>query len=152
MAATTAAVITAGAAVGGAAMDNKNAKASVKSAEAQRAASLKFINDQVAKTQGQLFQLFPQVQDANNQAMNAGLDVLKASYPAQQDAFVAGNVGAQKALIAGLPQMNNAILGGPINNNAFSPVQVASPVAALANPKALQFAPMVSPDLLAASK
>jgi hypothetical protein len=133
--------------------DSNSSKAALERAQQQRDQSLKFINDQVAKTQGQLFNLFPQIQDANNQAANASLNVLKESFPAQQQAFVGGNMAAQEALLAGLPQMNASILGGSVNPSVMKARAVPmTNTQALSNPQSIQFAPMVPPELLAASK
>jgi hypothetical protein len=77
----------------------------------QREQSLKFIQDQVAKTQGQLFQLFPQAQASRQQGMDYAANVYGMAMPAQMKAFQQGNVGAQQALLAGLPQQNAALLG-----------------------------------------
>ena len=49
------------------------------------------------------------------------------SIPEQIRAFQSGNMGAQNALLQGLPQMQNAILGGPINNNALQMQRVNAP-------------------------
>lgn len=77
----------------------------------QREQSLKFIQDQVAKTQGQLFQLFPQAQQSRQQGLDYAANAYGMAMPEMMRSFQGGNVGAQQALLAGLPQQNAALLG-----------------------------------------
>jgi hypothetical protein len=49
------------------------------------------------------------------------LDILGQAAPQQFGAFQQGNVGAQQALLAGLPQIQNALLGQPVNLAALQP-------------------------------
>jgi len=51
----------------------------------------------------------------------------KQAYPAMQNMFQQGNVQAQQALIRGLPQMQNAIMGNPVDMSAFQAVQLQQP-------------------------
>jgi hypothetical protein len=111
MAVTTAAVISAGAAVGGAALDNKNAKASVKSQERQKAASQKYIEEAVKKARSDIFKLYPAAQQSRQQGLDAGISLFQQAYPQMQNSFQQGNVAAQNALIQGLGNQQNAILG-----------------------------------------
>jgi len=113
---TTAALLAGAAVSGGAALlDNKNNKKALKSAEEQKAASQAFIEKSIAQARSDIFKLFPASQDARNQGLQAGLHLYKQAYPAMMNSFQQGNVGAQNALLAGLPQANNAILGNPVN-------------------------------------
>lgn len=123
--------------------DNKNQKKGREMQERQRAESLKYIQEQVAKTQGQLFQLFPQAQQSRQQAMLAGTDLFKQAFPAQMEAFQGGNMMAQQALLAGLPQANNAILGRPMDLSGLQAQRVpvsAQALQGLFNPQAPQMA------------
>ena len=56
---------------------------------------------------------FPKAQEARRQGFQGALDVFGQSIPQQLQAFQGGNVGAQQALLGGLPQQQNAILGLP---------------------------------------
>lgn len=103
--------------------DRKSAKESVKSQERQREESQQFIKDQVEQARGDLFRLFPQAQESRRLGAQAGLDLFGEVIPQQLQAFQGGNVAAQEALIQGLPQFQNAILGQPTNLN-FQPVQL----------------------------
>lgn len=59
-----------------------------------------------------------------NRGFQGALDVFGQAIPAQLDVFQQGNLGAQQALLAGLPQMRNAILGGNVDFGALQPFQV----------------------------
>ena len=52
------------------------------------------------------------------------LDVLGQAFPQQQQAFQQGNVGAQQQLLAGLPQIQNAILGRTVDTSGFAPTTI----------------------------
>ena len=55
------------------------------------------------------------------------LDVYSQSAPAQASLFQQGNVGAQNAILAGLPQMQNAILGGNVDLSQLQAFEVEQP-------------------------
>jgi len=62
-----------------------------------------------------------------NLGFQGGLDVFGQSAPAQMDVFQQGNLGAQQQLLAGLPQIQNAILGGNVDLSGLQPFQVQQP-------------------------
>lgn len=62
-----------------------------------------------------------------NQGFQGGLNVFGQSAPAQMDVFQQGNLGAQQQLLAGLPQIQNAILGGNVDLSGLQPFQVQQP-------------------------
>lgn len=129
MAVTTTAALIAGAATtaGAAVLDRKSQKDSVKSLEAQKAASQAFIEKQVAQARADIFKLFPAAQESRNQGLQAGLALYKQAYPAMMNTFQQGNVQAQNVLTQGLPQIQNAILGNPVNLQGIQPVQLQQP-------------------------
>lgn len=107
-----------GAVAGGAALlDNKNARQSRETSERQRDESQAFIEQQIAKSRGDLFKFFPQGQESRRLGAQAGLDLISQSMPQQIESFQGGNVAAQNMLIQGLPHQQNAILGRPSNFN-----------------------------------
>jgi hypothetical protein len=111
----------------------------------QREQSLNFIQDQVAKTQGQLFTLFPQAQESRFQGQQAALNALGGSFMPMMDTYRQGNMMAQQALLQGLPMANNALLGNPIDYSQLQAQQIPLSVQALGgltNPQALNFAPI----------
>lgn len=69
----------------------------------------------------------PQAIQSGQQGFQAALDVFGQSLPAQTQAFQGGNVAAQQALLAGLPQIQNAILGGQVNLSGLQPFQQQLP-------------------------
>ena len=58
-----------------------------------------------------------------NRLMGAqrGLDILGQSIPQQFSTFQQGNVGAQQQQIGGLSQIQNALLGLPVDTSGFQP-------------------------------
>ena len=133
-----------GLAVGGAqSADDASRQAALDLAKQQRAENQKFIQEQVAKTQGQLFTLFPQIQQGQQAGLNASVNALKQGMGAQLNAFNGGNMNAQQTLLAGIPQANLALMGGPIDYSQFQARQVTPPAAALSGNYAPppQFAP-----------
>jgi hypothetical protein len=112
-------VVSGAAAVG----DYRNNKKNRKSAERQRAESQAFIEKQMKQARGDLFRMQPLASESRRLGAQAGLDLMAQTVPQQLGAFKAGNMGAQRIVSQGLPQMQNAILGRGINTN-FQPVDV----------------------------
>ena len=81
----------------------------------------------VAEARGDLFKLFPAAQQNAQQGFQGALDVFGQSIPAQTGVFQQGNVAAQNQILAGLPQMQNAILGGQVDYSALQPTQLQMP-------------------------
>lgn len=80
-----------------------------------------------AEARSDLLRLFPAAQQNVQQGFQGALDVFGQSLPAQTGVFTQGNIGAQQALIAGLPQFQNAILGGNVDLSGFQPVAIQQP-------------------------
>ena len=59
--------------------------------------------------------LFPAADVNRNLGLQSALDVIGQTTPQQLSAFQQGNVGAQQQLLAGLPQIQNALLGRPVD-------------------------------------
>lgn len=117
----------AGATIFGASKDASSQKKALKQQEAQRAASQAFIEKQIAQARSDIFKLFPSAQESRQKGLEAGLQLYQQAYPAMMNTFQQGNVGAQQALIAGLPQMQNALLSGAVDMSAFKPVSIQQP-------------------------
>lgn len=79
------------------------------------------IAQQAGIARGDINQLFPQAQQARDLGFQQSLNVLGGALPQQAGLFQQGNVGAQQALLQGLPQFQNAILGMPTDLNALQP-------------------------------
>lgn len=111
----------AAAAVVGAYTSNKSSK---RAAEAQQDAtdqSIAYTREATAEARKDIDKYFPQAQATTAAGFKGALDTFNQFMPAQTDVYQQGNVGAQQALLSGLPQMQNAILGAPIDYSAFQP-------------------------------
>lgn len=124
MAATTAAVIGAAAAVGGVISSNKNAGKAADAQGKQNKRNEAFIREQAAKARKDILPLFGAGQDARSTGAQAALNIFGQSIPQQASQFQRGNVGAQQALLAGLPQVQNALLGLPTDLSGLQPQQI----------------------------
>ncbi len=116
----TAAVIGGSALVGAGAQiysGNKAAKAQKKASKSAMAN----VQQATEQARGEINTLYPQAMLSSQQGYQGALDVFGGTVPAQQRAFQGGNVAAQEAILAGLPQMQNAILGGPIDLSGLQP-------------------------------
>lgn len=80
-----------------------------------------------AEAKASVLPLFGQARNDLQQGFQGALDVFSQSLPAQVQAFQGGNVAAQQQLLAGLPQFQNAILGGNIDYSQLQPTQVQTP-------------------------
>ena len=101
-----------------------------KAAEAQTQAleqGQAFTREGVEQARQDLFKLFPAAQQNVQQGFQGALDVFGQSLPAQAQVFQGGNVAAQQQLLAGLPQMQNAILGGQVDLSQLQPTQLQTP-------------------------
>lgn len=103
--------------------EKKAAKAQQKGIEA----GIEATKEATQQARGDLMNLFPAAQQNIQQGFQGALDVFGQSLPAQTNVFQQGNVGAQQALLSGLPQMQNAILGGQIDLSGLQPFQVQQP-------------------------
>ena len=91
---------------------------------AQKSANNKAI-DLIAKNTEQsredILKLGPSAEVNRNLGFQAALDVLGQTIPQRFDTLQQGNVGAQQALLAGLPQIQAAILGQPVDLSGLQP-------------------------------
>ena len=69
----------------------------------------------VRQARGDIDRLMPQAQENLMRGQQAALDIFGGLAPAQSSLFQQGNVGAQQALLSGLPQIQNALLGAPVD-------------------------------------
>ena len=80
-----------------------------------------FIEQQQAQARADALGLFSAAGQNRQLGQQAALDVLGQTIPQQFSTFQQGNVGAQQALLAGLPQFQNAILGLPTDLSGLQP-------------------------------
>jgi len=104
--------------------DRKSAEKNVESAERQKSESEAFIKQARDQARGDIFKLFPSAQESREKGIQASFDLLNQSVPAQLDVFGRGNIGAQETLLAGLPQIQNAILGKPVDLSGLQAVDL----------------------------
>ena len=88
------------------------------SAETRRAAD---------EARADIFKLFPASQDALAGGYQGAADIFGQAMPQQADVFQQGNVAAQQQIAAGMPQFQNAILGGQVDYSQFQPVELQQP-------------------------
>jgi hypothetical protein len=112
-----------GAAVVGGVASNVAAKKAAKAQGKASDAAIGATKQAATEARADVNRIFPQAQATANQGFQGALDVFGQSVPAQFDVFQQGNVAAQQALISGLPQIQNAILGGNVDLSGLQPFQ-----------------------------
>lgn len=117
----TASIITGGATLGASFLDRESKEESAEAAERQKEKSREFIRKNINRARGDLFKLFPEIQDTQREGLQAGMDLYQQSIPTQLQTFRRGNVKAQEQLQGGLQQRQNAILGNPIDMSQIQP-------------------------------
>ena len=86
--------------------------------------SQQLIAQQTAVARGDVTNLFGGAQEAQRLGFQGALDVFGQSIPEQARLFGGGNVAAQEQLISGLPQIQAALLGQPVDFSQFQPTQL----------------------------
>lgn len=118
--------VVASAVIGGIASNKANKKASAAQSESSQLAR-EATEAAARQAREDVNRLIPQAQETANLGFQGALDVFGQSTPAQIDAFQQGNLGAQQQLLAGLPQIQNAILGGNVDLSGLQPFQAQQP-------------------------
>jgi len=110
-----------------------------------------FVRQQLAQTRGDIFGNFPLAQDARREGYQSAIDLFGQSAPARINPLIQGNMNAQTSLLAGLPQIRNAILGGHVNMNYTNPQQVSYDTSwmnqTLSDPRRLQQGGQQQPNI-----
>lgn len=86
--------------------------------------SIAATQDAAAQARLDVNRLFPEARQSADLGFQGALDVFGQSVPSQANVFQQGNVGAQQQILAGLPQMQNAILGGNVDLSGLQPVNL----------------------------
>lgn len=110
--------------------------ASEKSQAAQISANTdtqRFIEQRTAEARADVQRLFPQGQQVATEGFQGALDVISGGIPQQLGAFQQGNVGAQQVTGDTLSQVQNAILGLPVNQAVFAPQEITTDLSFLQN-------------------
>ncbi len=100
--------------------------------EANRS-SEQFIRQQAERARNDVLNIFPAGDEARNQSLNQALAIFGQSAPAQADAFAEGNTAAQAALLGGLSQFQNAILGRSVDFSALQPTRITPDFSSIQN-------------------
>lgn len=85
--------------------------------------SKQFIKEGIDRARGDVGKFGEGARESQAQGFQDALNIFSQTLPQQAGLFQQGNVGAQQALLAGLPQMNNAILGRQVDYSAMQPQQ-----------------------------
>tara|TARA_R110002020_G_C16317611_1_gene774433 strand:+ start:6445 stop:7035 length:591 start_codon:yes stop_codon:yes gene_type:complete len=83
-----------------------------------------FTREATEQARADINNIFPQAQLTGQQGFQAALDVFGQSLPAQTNTFQQGNVGAQQAILSGLPQMQNALFGNQVDFSQMQPFEM----------------------------
>lgn len=113
-----------GASLFGANQDRKASDRALREQRRQNESNEAFIREQAGKARQDILPLFDNAAQNRILGSQAALDIFGQSLPAQAQAFQQGNVGAQQSLLAGLPQVQNAILGNPVDLSGLQPQQL----------------------------
>jgi|GEM_PF-3602751 len=81
----------------------------------------------IEQARGDVMNLFPMAQENILAGSTGAMDVFNQTAPQQMQLAQQGNVNAQQALLAGLPQMQNALLGNAIDYSGLQAQQQALP-------------------------
>ena len=119
-------IIAGGALLGAAIGSKSNSKAS-KAQQAGADAATAETRRAANEARADIFKLFPASQDALSTGYQGAANIFGQSAPQQADIFQQGNVAAQQQITAGMPQFQNAILGGQVDYNQFQPTQLEQP-------------------------
>jgi hypothetical protein len=83
------------------------------------------LKESVERGRSDILSRFPEVQAAIGQGFGESRNLLAGTtFPGQVGAFQQGNLQAQEAIQAGLPQQINAILGLPVDLGGLQPRQI----------------------------
>lgn len=112
--------VVASAVIGGA-VANKGANDAIDAQKDQNASNEAFIKEQAAKARSDSIPLYDASRGALRDGTQAGLNTLGTAMGQQIDTSARGNYFAQEQMLAGLPQVQNAILGMPVDMGALQP-------------------------------
>lgn len=86
--------------------------------------AIQFIKDQLARSRGEISQGYPAAMDARLAGSQATADLLGGSAGARYSPFMQGNMNAQQTLSGMGSQIQNALMGLPIDYGFTQPQQV----------------------------
>lgn len=123
-------VATVGSGVASSRAATKAADKAAEGSDAQQAASRELIADSASLARRDVQRIFPQAQGDLLSGAAGAVDILGQGVTEQQRLLSAGNVGAQQTLGQGFGNIQNALLGLPINQQAFAPqgIELSQPI------------------------
>ena len=124
------------AAVAAYASNRSASNASRRAANAQREGqreALSATNQASERARSDAIPLYASAQENALAGYQGAMDVFNQFAPFRERQFQQGNQNAQQALIAGLPQQQNAILGGPIDYSQMQVRNVSPPANSMFN-------------------
>lgn len=105
-----------------------------------------FIEEQAGLARDDVMRLIPQAGQAAQQGYGAAIDLMQGIAPRQIGAVRGGNIRAQETLLAGMPQVQAALLGGPVDNSALQVARLgpdsANVIRNMQQPQGVDFAAM----------
>jgi len=125
----------AGGSIVGAIAGDKSSKRAAKSQKQASDASLAYTQQAADQARADVNRLFPQAQQAGQAGFQGAMDVFSQAINPQMQSFQRGNVAAQKQILAGLPQIQNALLGNPVNLAGLQAYQAPQPNLSFMNQK-----------------
>ena len=91
----------------------------------QNAAAQALIAEKAAEARQDVLAIAPGAEANRNKGFQAAIDALAQATPVQSQALQSGSRGAQETLLAGLPQIQNAILGRNVSFAGLQPRTVS---------------------------
>ena len=97
--------------------------------------SQQFVRQAAREAEGKATDLFERSTETIGRGLEGAQNILQELTPAQQDLVTQSNMAAQNTLLAGLPQIKNAILGGaPVDLSGLQAQQFSTPTDFLNQP------------------
>ncbi len=112
---------------------SKASEESLAAQSAANAATQAFIERQSGQARADVMALFPQAQEQRTRGFEGALDILSRGIDPRLAAFQQGNIGAQGVVAGALPQIQNAILGRPLDLTALQPQPISVDTSFLSN-------------------
>jgi hypothetical protein len=127
MGAAAAAGIIAGGALIAGKMSSDASGDAVKAQEDQNKANEAFIREMRGQSRSDALTLQPVADQVRAQGYQSSIDMLRGATPQQIDLTARGNIAGQEALLAGFPQIQNAILGMPVDMSGLQATDLRTP-------------------------
>ena len=127
MAVITAAAIATGGTLLAAKKSSDATKKAAKSAAQGQSNALGASTAATGQARGDVNRLFDEATQSRQQGFGNALDFTAGAIPQQIAPFQQGNLAAQQQLSRGLPQIQNALLGQPVDLSGFQGRQIGSP-------------------------